>query len=110
MQETVYPLFAERMQTGRLANGLLVNMIARPNFHKTYAILTVDFGSIDDTFTTEQGEKITVPAGIAHFLEHKKRIMTRLIFSESTALMPMPLLVIRGQVIYLLLQVTWTNV
>lgn len=71
MQETLYPLFAERMQTERLANGLLVNMIARPNFHKTYAILTVDFGSIDDTFTTEQGEKITVPAGIAHFLEHK---------------------------------------
>lgn len=36
------------------------------------AVLGVDFGSIDNTFkTAEDKDFITVPEGIAHFLEHK---------------------------------------
>ena len=36
----------------------------------TYALFATKYGSIDNTFI-ENGTKITVPDGIAHFLEHK---------------------------------------
>lgn len=36
----------------------------------TYAVLGVDFGSADTEFEVD-GAKLDVPAGIAHFLEHK---------------------------------------
>src|SRR5699024_2152119 len=39
---------------------------------KTYGIFSTNYGSIDQTFIPlGQNEKITVPEGIAHFLEHK---------------------------------------
>lgn len=37
----------------------------------TYALFGVKYGSVDNSFTTPEGESITVPDGIAHFLEHK---------------------------------------
>ena len=37
-----------------------------------YAILGTRYGAIDNVFGTEEGKELTaVPAGIAHFLEHK---------------------------------------
>lgn len=39
---------------------------------KTFAIFSTDYGSIDQTFVPiGKDEKVTVPEGIAHFLEHK---------------------------------------
>src|SRR5690625_3655553 len=39
---------------------------------KTYSLFTTKYGSIDQTFIPfNQDEKVTVPDGIAHFLEHK---------------------------------------
>ena len=37
----------------------------------TYALFGVKYGSIDNRFTSSEGKNITVPDGIAHFLEHK---------------------------------------
>lgn len=37
----------------------------------TYAILSTRYGAMDTTFRTQGGEWITVPDGVAHFLEHK---------------------------------------
>ncbi len=38
----------------------------------TYAIFAVKYGAVNNSFSlTENGEMITVPDGIAHFLEHK---------------------------------------
>ena len=39
---------------------------------KTYAIFSTNYGSIDQNLSRlGESEKITVPDGIAHFLEHK---------------------------------------
>ena len=37
----------------------------------TYALFGVKYGSVHNTFTTPDGKTVTVPDGIAHFLEHK---------------------------------------
>ncbi|HSU79503.1 MAG TPA: pitrilysin family protein [Candidatus Angelobacter sp.] len=64
LDETVY-------QT-RLENGLTVCLVPKPEFNKTYATFTTNYGSIDSTFKPlNQTEWKTVPDGIAHFLEHK---------------------------------------
>ncbi|MER2040203.1 EF-P 5-aminopentanol modification-associated protein YfmH [Desemzia incerta] len=64
LQETVY--------TETLANGLTVTLLPKNDFYKTYALFTTDYGSIDNTFIPLGGEDLlTVPDGIAHFLEHK---------------------------------------
>lgn len=71
MKKINYPLFNAELTRTKLDNGMVVNLLPRHMFHKTYAILTVDYGSVDDTFRDERGKMRTVPAGIAHFLEHK---------------------------------------
>ncbi|HET6872837.1 MAG TPA: pitrilysin family protein, partial [Sporolactobacillaceae bacterium] len=64
LDETVY-------QT-RLKNGLTVCLVPKPEFNKTYATFTTNYGSIDNTFKPlNQNDWKTVPDGIAHFLEHK---------------------------------------
>lgn len=63
VQETVYYELLE--------NGLAVYVLPKRGFHKTYATFTTRYGSIDRTFRLPNGERITVPDGIAHFLEHK---------------------------------------
>ena len=37
----------------------------------TYTILATEFGSIDNTFLDESRKTVTLPDGIAHFMEHK---------------------------------------
>ncbi|MDR6224244.1 EF-P 5-aminopentanol modification-associated protein YfmH [Desmospora profundinema] len=55
----------------KLPNGLQVYLLPKPGFNKTYATFTTRYGSIDNHFQPPGGEKIRVPDGIAHFLEHK---------------------------------------
>ncbi len=55
-----------------LANGLTVQLLPIANFHKTYAILTTNFGSVDRKYKLSPNDEWqTIPDGIAHFLEHK---------------------------------------
>ena len=55
-----------------LSNGLRVMIIPKKGIEKKYIIWATRFGSIDNTFIDqESGEKVNVPDGIAHFLEHK---------------------------------------
>jgi predicted Zn-dependent peptidase len=63
---------AEKLHISRLSNGLPVYVLPKPGFLKKYAILAVRFGSCDLEFQAP-GEPAAraVPAGIAHFLEHK---------------------------------------
>ncbi|WP_353892692.1 pitrilysin family protein [Proteinivorax hydrogeniformans] len=49
-----------------MPNGLQVFYIPRPNYKKSFAVFSTDFGGID--FKTDL---MTLPPGIAHFLEHK---------------------------------------
>jgi predicted Zn-dependent peptidase len=61
----------ETLWTERLANGLTVAVLVKPGFRSATAHLTVRYGSIDSCFVNPAtGETVTVPDGIAHFLEH----------------------------------------
>ncbi len=53
-----------------LSSGLKVYIYEKPEFNSVYAAFGTKYGSIDSSFTVN-GEEITVPDGIAHFLEHK---------------------------------------
>ena len=65
-----YPKLAERVFRRVLPNGLTVIVIQRPGFQRKLAYFATDFGSIHRDFIWE-GKQYHVPAGIAHFLEHK---------------------------------------
>ena len=72
MQQFKYSEFNQNVYQKQLDNGLLVTMLPMEGFHKTYAVLSTEFGSIDNTFVPDQkNELLTVPDGVAHFLEHK---------------------------------------
>ena len=70
MEEKNYPLLDERLWQVTLPNGLDVCVIPRPGFSKKLAYFVTDFGAIHTEFTLD-GTAHTVPAGIAHYLEHK---------------------------------------
>ena len=55
-----------------LPNGLRVMIIPKKGIEKKYIIWATRFGSIDNTFIdSTTGEKVVIPDGVAHFLEHK---------------------------------------
>ena len=55
-----------------MSNGLTVHLLPKEDYHETYGVLTVSFGSLNQTFKLEgQNGCVTYPAGTAHFLEHK---------------------------------------
>ena len=54
-----------------LDNGLSVYIMEKPGFDSCYAAFGTKYGSINTKFSRNGGEEIEVPAGIAHFLEHK---------------------------------------
>ena len=60
----------EEIYIEKLENGLTVFIIPKKNTSKKYVILGTEFGSIDNHFILD-GNEITVPDGIAHYLEHK---------------------------------------
>ncbi len=70
MNKTRYPGLDETLFTARLANGLTVLVVPKPGFSKKMAYLVTDYGAVHRNFTLD-GEQITVPAGVAHYLEHK---------------------------------------
>lgn len=53
-----------------LSSGLKVFVLEKPQYDSAYAIFGTKYGSIDNCFSAD-GEKLSVPEGIAHFLEHK---------------------------------------
>lgn len=56
----------------KLENGLQVMIIPKKEIQKKYIIWATKFGSIDNTFIdSKTKEKVIVPDGVAHFLEHK---------------------------------------
>ncbi|QVI35432.1 insulinase family protein [Lacticaseibacillus chiayiensis] len=61
----------ENLVTTTLPNGLRLQVVPRQAYHKSYAIMTTDYGAIDTRFAPDGKKMVTYPAGIAHFLEHK---------------------------------------
>ncbi|MBS6440147.1 MAG: insulinase family protein [Clostridiales bacterium] len=68
-QETALPFVEERYTSFVHPSGLRV-FLSRKDFHSSYALLTVDFGSLYEK-SLVNGSPLSLPDGIAHFLEHK---------------------------------------
>lgn len=68
----------ETLHWTRLESGLGVYVLPHRGFHKRYATCAVNYGSVDNRFLLA-GEcaPLSVPDGIAHFLEHQ-------LFAEET--------------------------
>lgn len=52
-------------------SGLTIFVYPKQGYKSAYAIFGTKYGSINTCFSLDGGEKITVPDGIAHYLEHK---------------------------------------
>lgn len=72
MKRHVYELIDEKVYEHELQNGLRLFIIPKKGFQKTFVTYTTQFGSLDSTFKPHnEDQMITVPDGVAHFLEHK---------------------------------------
>ena len=72
MNETHFEQLEETLYHEELPNGLNVYILPKKGFSKTYVTFTTKYGSIDRKFIPlGKKEPVTVPDGIAHFLEHK---------------------------------------
>ncbi|RCX12693.1 putative Zn-dependent peptidase [Fontibacillus phaseoli] len=71
MEAITYDTLKETLYRETMDNGLQVYVLPKPGFQKTYATFSTKFGSIDNHFRVTGEEEISVPDGIAHFLEHK---------------------------------------
>ena len=65
-----YPELDETCCREVLENGLTVAVVKREGFTKKLAYFVTDYGAIHTDFTLE-GQEYHVPAGVAHYLEHK---------------------------------------
>jgi predicted Zn-dependent peptidase len=64
------PLLGDRYYAYTHPTGLEI-LVFPKKMSTSYALFGVKYGSINNTFTLPDGESVTVPDGIAHFLEHK---------------------------------------
>ncbi len=72
MNKQTYTDIEETLYAKKLENGLTVLLLPKQEMSKTYGLFSTDYGSIDRTFVPiGEKDEITVPDGIAHFLEHK---------------------------------------
>ena len=65
-----YPELDETLYREVLENGLTVAVLPRKDFTRKIAYFVTDYGSIHTAFSFE-GQEHHVPAGVAHYLEHK---------------------------------------
>ena len=62
----------EKLYIEKLENGLTVMIIPKKGIQKKYVICGTNFGSIDNCFIVPgEKEPISIPDGVAHYLEHK---------------------------------------
>lgn len=72
MKELNFNQLDEKLFHEKMNNGLEVYILPKKGFSKTYVTFTTKYGAIDRTFVPlGESERVTVPDGIAHFLEHK---------------------------------------
>ena len=65
-----YPELDETVYRQTLECGLTLCVVPRKGFTRKLCYLVTDYGSVHDRFTLE-GQEYTIPAGSAHYLEHK---------------------------------------
>ncbi|MDR2670657.1 MAG: insulinase family protein [Oscillospiraceae bacterium] len=70
MDRIDFPDVRETLVCGEGPGGLPIFVVPKPGYRKTYAMLAVNYGSVDVRFAAD-GIWRDTPAGVAHFLEHK---------------------------------------
>lgn len=60
----------ETVYYGTHPSGLPIYVLPKQGFSAAYAVIGTRYGSVDTDFQVD-GEQLHVPAGIAHYLEHK---------------------------------------
>lgn len=70
MKQYSYPDLDETLYRETLPNGLQIAVVPRRGFARSIAYFVTGFGSIHTQFELD-GVPHTVPAGVAHYLEHK---------------------------------------
>ena len=70
MEKKFYPQVGETLYKTKLPCGLTVAVLPRPGFSKKLCYFVADFGAIHTEFAMD-GKAYSVPAGVAHYLEHK---------------------------------------
>jgi len=70
MNRFAYPQLDETVYRETLCNGLDVLVVPRRGFSKRLAYFVTDYGSMHNRFSFE-GKEYHMPAGVAHYLEHK---------------------------------------
>ncbi|MBQ9673995.1 MAG: insulinase family protein [Ruminococcus sp.] len=71
VKEIKSPLTGDSYYKIKHKSGLNIYVYEKEGYNSTYAIFGTKFGSINNCFSVDGGEKIKVPDGIAHYLEHK---------------------------------------
>lgn len=72
MKEIKSEILGEKYYEVDHKSGLKVFIMPKENYSSSYAVFGTKYGSIDTKFKrSDSNEWITVPEGIAHFLEHK---------------------------------------
>ena len=72
MKKQIFEGFGEESYVKvEMPNGLEIYIMEKPQYSSSYAIYGTRYGSIDTRFAKNDEEMITVPEGIAHYLEHK---------------------------------------
>ena len=70
MKKINYPKLNETVYFEKLDNGLSVYLLPKKGFNRTYVTLSTSLGSVvGDVYKDDQ--KVDIPGGVAHFLEHK---------------------------------------
>ena len=70
LRKTEYPAIGETLYTTKLANGLPVYVLPKPGYRKTFAAIAANYGGADRRLVLD-GRETLLPAGVAHYLEHK---------------------------------------
>lgn len=63
-------LMEQTVRTVRLDNGFTIQMCPMPGYVAAYAMVTVGIGSVDVGYR-RAGKEVPIPAGVAHYIEHK---------------------------------------
>ena len=61
----------ERVVERTHGSGATVAFCRKPGYLRRYACFSTHFGSVDDRYRLGGGDEISLPDGVAHFLEHK---------------------------------------
>lgn len=70
MSEIKNSILNESYQVVQTENGPLVACYTMPGYNAVHAVFATNFGSVDRSFIMN-GKRYDIPAGVAHFLEHK---------------------------------------